>query len=215
MKKFYTFFIIFFTCSCWFNVAFAQEVVIVRVPDAALSTALRKALGLAPTALITKQAMSRLTTLHAAGDQQGEPPISDLTGLEHAAQLEILRLYWNQHISDLSPIAGLKQLRELHLGANQIRDLSPIAGLTQLETLYISNNQIRGVNPPVGLVNLKKLVIAGNPVRDASLLANLTKLVEVDIEIPHQVRAGGVISDRHLASAVRAALRLTNIQPIT
>ena len=303
MKKFYTLFIIFFTCSCWFNVAFAQEVVIVRVPDAALSTALRKALGLAPTALITKQAMSRLTTLNAAGDQQDELPISDLTGLEHAAQLEILILYWNQQISDLSPISGLKRLRELHLGANQIRDISPIAGLTQLEklalygnqisdisplaglkrlrelhlstnqisdisplaglkrlrelhlstnqisdispitglkqlrwlflganqirdispiagltqleTLYISNNQIRGVNPLAGLVNLKKLVIAGNPVRDASLLANLTKLVEVDIEIPHQVRAGGVISDRHLASAVRAALRLTNIQPIT
>ena len=50
--------IILFTCSCWFNVAFAQEVVvIVRVPDATLSTALRKALGLAPTALITKQAI--------------------------------------------------------------------------------------------------------------------------------------------------------------
>ena len=58
MKRFYTLFIILFTCSCWFNVAFAQEVVvIVRVPDATLSTALRKALGLAPTALITKQAI--------------------------------------------------------------------------------------------------------------------------------------------------------------
>ena len=303
MKRFYTLFVILFTCSCWFNVAFAQEVVIVRVPDATLSTALRKALGLAPTALITKQEMSRLTTLNAAGDQRGELPIRDLTGLEHAAQLEILILYWNQQISDLSPIAGLKRLRELHLGANQISDLSPLAGLTQLEnltlygnqisdlspiaglkqlrelhlstnqisdisllagltqlrelhllenqisdilplagltqlrwlfladnqisdisplagltqleTLYIANNQIRGVNPLAGLVNLKKLVIAGNPVRDASPLANLTKLVEVDIEIPHQVRAGGVISDRHLASAVRAALPLTNIQPIT
>ena len=303
MKKFYTLFIILSTCNCWFNVAFAQEVVIVRVPDMALSTALRKALGLAPTALITKQAMSRLTTLNAAGDQQGELPIRDLTGLEHAAQLEILILYWNQQISDLSsitslkrlrelhlganqisdispiaglkqlerltlygnqisdisPIAGLKRLRELHLSANQISDISPIAGLeqlrelhldenqisdispiaglkqlrwlyltdnqisdispiaglTQLETLYIPNNQIRGVNPLAGLVNLKKLVIAGNPVRDASPLANLTKLVEVDIEIPHQVRAGGVISDRHLASAVRTALHLTNIQPIT
>ena len=303
MKKFYTLFIILFTCNCWFNVAFAQEVVIVRVPDAALSTALRKALGLAPTALITKQAMSRLTTLNAAGDQQDKLPISDLTGLEHAAQLEILILYRNRHISDLSPISGLKRLRELHLGANQISDLSPIAGLTQLEkltlygnqisdlsplaglkrlrelhlstnqisdlsplaglkqlrelhlhenqisdissiaglkqlrwlfladnqisdisplagltqleTLYIENNQIRRVNPLARLVNLRKLVIAGNPVRDASPLANLTKLVEVDIEIPHQVIAGGVISDRHLASAIRAALRLTNIQTIT
>ena len=282
MKKFCTLFVIFFCLSCWSNAAFAKEaVVIVKIPDAALETALRRALDLAPTAFITKQAMSRLTTLNAAGGRRDTLPISDLTGLEHAAQLETLMLWQNRHISDLSPLAGLKELRGLHLGANQISDLSPLAnltqlerltlyenqisdlsplaglkglhelhlgenrisdlsplagltqlrwlfladnqisdlsplaGLTQLETLNIAYNQIRDVNPLVGLIYLEKLVIAGNPVRDASPLANLWRLVQVDIDIPNQVKAGGVIPDRHLASAVRAALHLTNLQPIT
>ena len=309
MKRFCILFVILFTFSYWFNVASAQNAVeIVRIPDANLAAQLRKALGLAPTALITKQALAQLTTLDAALDQKDEFdfPISDLTGLEHATQLEELRL--SQHreirdisplvgltqlkkltlgsnaIRDISPLAGLMQLRELHLGGNQIRDISPLAGLTelwnlalyrnqisdispltdltQLKTLYLAENQISDISPlanltqlrdlgflglgdnqisdisPLsgliqlealdlvnnrildvtslaGLVNLKKLALAGNPVRDASPLAKLTKLVEVDIEIPSQVRAGGVIPDRHLAGAVRAALGLTNIEPIT
>ena len=309
MKRFCTFFIIFFSFSYLFNVASAQNAVeIVKIPDANLAAQLRKALGLAPTALITKRAMAQLTTLDGSRDSKEELdfPISDLTGLEHATELEELRLWQHREIRDISPLAGLTKLRklglgtnairdisplagltrlrELHLGGNQIldisplagltqlwnlalyrnqirdisplaeltqlstlhlaenqisdisplaeltqlrdlgflglgdnqiSDISPLAGLTQLEKLDLVNNQIRDVTPLVGLVNLKKLALAGNPVRDASPLANLTRLVEVDIDIPNQVRAGGIIPDRHLAGAVRAALRLTNTEPIT
>ena len=309
MKRFYTLFVILFTCSYWFNVASAQNVVeIVRVPDVNLAAQLRKALGLAPTVRITKQAMAQLTRLDASRDQKDELdfPISDITGLEHATQLEELRLWQHQEIrdisplagltqlknlslsendvSDISPLAGLTQLRDLHLGGNQIRDISPLAGLTQLwnlalyrnqirdisplaglkqlsilrlannqirdisplagltqlrdlgflglgdnqisdisplagltqlEKLDLVNNRILDVTPLAGLVNLEKLALAGNPIRDASPLANLARLVEVDIEIPHQVRAGGVIPDRHLAGAVRATLHLPNTEPIT
>ena len=309
MKRFCALFVILLTFSYWFNVASAQNAVkIVRIPDANLAAQLRKALGLGPTALITKQALAELTTLDASRDSKEELdfPISDLTGLEHATQLEELRLWQHREIRDISPLAGLTklrklglgdnvirdispltgltELRELHLGGNQIRDISPLAGLTQLwnlalyrnqirdisplagltqlstlhlaenqisdisplagliqlrdlgflglgenqisdisplvgliqlEKLDLVNNQIRDVTPLVGLVNLRKLALAGNPVRDASPLANLTRLVEVDIEIPNQVRTGGVIPDRHLAGAVRAALRLPNTKPIT
>ena len=289
--------------------ASAQNAVkIVKIPDANLAAQLRKALGLAPTVLITKQALAELTMLDASRDSKEELdfPISDLTGLEHATELEELRLWQHREIRDISPLAGLTklrklglgtnairdisplagltQLRELHLGGNQIsdisplagltqlwnlalyrnqiRDISPLAGLTQLSTLHLAenqirdisplagltqlrdlgflglgenqisdispltgltqlekldlvNNHIRDVTPLVGLVNLRKLALAGSPVRDASPLANLTRLVEVDIEIPSQVRVGGVIRDRHLAGAVRAALGLTNTEPIT
>ena len=143
--------------------------------------------------------------------------IRDISPLAGLTQLSTLHLAENQ-ISDISPLAGLTQLRDLGflgLGENQISDISPLTGLTQLEKLDLVNNHIRDVTPLVGLVNLRKLALAGNPVRDASPLANLTRLVEVDIEIPSQVRVGGVIRDRHLAGAVRAALRLTNTEPIT
>ena len=303
MKRFYTLFVILFIFNCWFNNALAQNV---RIPDANLATAIRKALGLSPGATITKQALSRLKTLNAARDQKDELPISNLSGLEHATELELLNLWQNRQISDLSPLAdltklrslslgtniisdlsplagliqlsqlhlggnqisdlspladltklrelglgsnqisdlsplvGLKQLNELYLdnnqisdlsplaglmqqapleflglGGNQISDLSPLAGLTRLKKLYLVNNRIQDVTPLAGLVNLEKLTLAGNPVQDVSPLADLIRLVEVDIDIPNQVIAGGVIPDRHLAIAVRAALHLTNIQPIT
>ena len=127
MKRFCTLFVILFTFSYWFNVASAQNAVeIVRIPDANLAAQLRKALGLAPTALISKQAMAQLTTLDAARYQKEELdfPISDLTGLEHATQLEELRLWQHREIRDISPLAGLTQLWNLALYRNQIRDIS-------------------------------------------------------------------------------------------
>ena len=95
MKRFCALFVILLTFSYWFNVASAQNAVkIVRIPDANLAAQLRKALGLGPTVLITKQALAELTTLDASRDSKEELdfPISDLTGLEHATQLEELRL---------------------------------------------------------------------------------------------------------------------------
>ena len=168
------------------------------IPDAGLAAAVRKTLDLAPNAPITKQAMQRLTTLDAADRQ-----ITNLTGLEHATQLEALILSGNQ-IRDIRPLAGLTALMVLGLQDNQIEDLDPLTKLTQLQVLSLNNNQIRYVGPLArltrlkelrlaqnkirdvskftGLVNLETLSLAENPITDMSPLASLKKLVEVDIE---------------------------------
>ena len=200
------------------------------IPDAGLAAAVRKALDLAPNAPITKQAMQRLTTLDAADRQ-----ITNLTGLEHATQLEALILSGNQ-IRDIRPLAGLTALMVLGLQDNQIEDLDPLTKLTQLQVLSLNNNQIRYVGPLArltrlkelrlaqnkirdvskftGLVNLETLSLAENPITDMSPLASLTKLVEVDIEIIPPA-SKGVIPDAGLAAAVRKALDLAPNAPIT
>ena len=320
MKRFHTFFVVLITFSCWFNIASAQ---VVKIPDANLASAVREALGLAPDAPITKQALQSLTKL----DFSGQPgiAISNLTGLEHATALQSLALdqhqisdlsplarltkleylflgrnkisditpltnltklsrlgLWNNQIRDITPLANLtqltrlflgpnqisniaplakltqleklslsgnqisdisplakltqlrelylgsnqisnitslanlKQVAELHLGANQISDITPLANLTQLRYyLGLEDNQISDITPLTKLVNLQKLRLAGNPVQDVSPLAKLIKLTDVDINIPNQIIAGGIIPDPYLAQAVRTALNLTNIQPIT
>ena len=169
------------------------------IPDARLATAVREALRLGPSATLTKQAMQRLNTLNANVRE-----IKNLTGLEHATQLEKLSLHGNQ-IRDLSPLADLSQLKELLLGSNQIQDVTPLAGLTRLENLSLSNNQIRDLSPLArltqleflwldqnnirdvsslrGLVNLERLKLGGNPITDTLPLSSLTKLNEVDVEI--------------------------------
>ena len=64
---------------------------VITFPDAALASAIRTALGLQANADITPQAILELTELRAE-----ESGISDLTGLEHATNLQRLDLFSNQ-----------------------------------------------------------------------------------------------------------------------
>ena len=83
----------------------------------------------------TPEDMLGLTSL--AAEDRG---ITSLTGLEYALNLERLWIRWNR-ISDLSPLAGLTNLRFLDGHGNDvISDISPLAGLTNLETLILRYN---------------------------------------------------------------------------
>ena len=114
MKRVCTFFIISIALSCWTSVADAQTV---RMPDENLAAVVRDALGLAPGAPITRQAMQRLTSLNAQSSKVREVTgqegwIENITGLEHATQLTTLFLY-NNRIRDIVPLSRLTQLEEL------------------------------------------------------------------------------------------------------
>ena len=56
-------------------------------------------------------------------------------------KLEALGLGKN-YITDISPLAGLKNLKELYLFDNKISYISPLAGLTNLEVLTLFENPI-------------------------------------------------------------------------
>lgn len=68
------------------------------------------------------------------------------------------------NISDLTPLAGLTNLRELGLGVNNISDITPLEGLTNLEELYLLENNITDLSPLEGLKNLKDLWLWDNPI---------------------------------------------------
>ena len=145
------------------------------VPDAGLAAAVRRALGLAPNATITKQTLQRLKALEGLNRQ-----ITDLTGLENATQLERLELNLNR-IQDVSPLTGLTQLVALNLSFNQIQDVSPLAGLTQLVALNLSENQVQDVSPLVRLTRLERLYLNLNQIQDVSPLARMTRLMELGL----------------------------------
>ena len=106
---------------------------------------------------IPEAALAKLTTLDAHGEN-----INDLTGLEHATQLEGLWLSDN-NISDITPLAQLTQLETLTLANNNISDITPLAQLTQLEGLWLSDNNISDITPLFALKSLKNLYLEGNP----------------------------------------------------
>lgn len=147
------------------------------MPDPALRQAVREKLGIPTEASLTQAYLQQhLTSLDVRYKR-----IADLTGLEHATDLQALVLIGNK-IHDISPLSDLTGLVFIDLGENQISDLHPLAALTRLETLHIWKNQIEDISPLSTLANLKKLLIENNSIRDFSPIDALTHLEVLNIK---------------------------------
>ena len=166
------------------------------MPDSALRQAVREKLDIpADVPLTPAYLRQHLTSLDVRYEG-----IVDLTGLEHATDLQALVLIENK-IHDISPLSGLTELGFLDLGGNQISDLRPLAALTRLETLHIWRNRIEDISPLAGLVNLKKLLIENNDIKDFSPLDGLTHLEIVNIK--GNFRVGDYISRIAVGSRIK------------
>ena len=147
---------------------------VVNIPDAKLRAVVEAALGKATGAPITQIDMRTLTRLNAsfAG-------VSDLTGLEFAISLTHLD-FWDNRITDLSPLSGLTNLTSLILSFNgfNITDISPLAGLANLTALQLFYTNVSDISPLASLTNLTRLTLGSEDimVTDISPLAGLTKL---------------------------------------
>ena len=154
------------------------------IPDANLRAAIENALGKAAGAPITADEIATLTQLEARNTN-----ISDLTGLEHAHNLERLDFSgdWvsgtglanSNEISNVSLLSGLTQLTWLDLGGNNISDISPLAELTNLTSLFLYDNSVSDISPVADLTKLTLLHLWGNSVSDISPVADLTKLTSL------------------------------------
>ena len=149
---------------------------VVEVPDPNLKRAIRDVLALPDGVPLTQLQMQRLTRLRVES-----PDLRDLTGLEHAINLEDLSLGTVGMVSDLTPLANLTSLRNLNVARNQISDIRPLAGLIGLTHLNLRNNHIRDLNPLAGLIELTFLSVRDNRISDFSPLANLVNLEELRI----------------------------------
>ena len=140
------------------------------IPDTNVAAAVREALELAPGSSITQYDMLDLHELFIPDQQE-----INLTGINRATHLK--KLAFGGQISDITPLAGLTQLRSLALGSNQISDITPLAGLTQLSVLDLAWNQISDITPLAGLTQLSVLDLSSNLfISDITPLAGLTQL---------------------------------------
>lgn len=120
--------------------------------------------------------LQRLTQLKKLNLSQLGMTNQDLKLVTNMTSLQDLAIDFNGTISDLSPLAGLKQLTDLDFSKDAVSDLSPLAGLTQLANLSLSNNQVTDLSPLANLTQLGNLTILRNQVRDLSPLKLLNKL---------------------------------------
>ena len=179
------------------------------IPDANLRAAIETALGKASGAPITADDMETLTNLSATQNAG----ISDLTGLEYAANLTELYLGWN-NISDLSPLADLTKLIRLDLQSNNTPNLSFLASLTNLTYLSLGGNGITDISPLSGLTNLTELWMYGNRITDVSPLSsstNLTTLILWENNITDISPLAGLVNLTWLDLAFNP---VTNLSPL-
>ena len=168
-----------------------------------------KAMPEAEVLQIPKAEIAELTILAAgkgAGDDLGLPVITDVTGLEHAAQLTRLYLrgqdvadiaplaqltelttidLWGNHVVDVMPLSELTKLTSLDLGGNSIignyiADITTLAQLTQLKELHVAS-EVTDITPVAQLTQLTRLDLGGNEIRDISPITDLTELSELDL----------------------------------
>ncbi len=171
----------------------------VDIPDPNLRTAIESALGIAPGGTITAEQMETLTRL----DARGSDNISNLTGLEYAANLTWLFLSHN-HISDISAVAGLTNLTYLQLNLNNISDISAVAGLTDLERLNLLGNAIEDLSPLVantGLGEGDEIIVDYNPLNTES----------IDTHIPALRSRGVAVSAKGLTKVPQVPSQIVDI----
>lgn len=85
-------------------------------------------------------------------------------------------------LSDLSPIAGLKQLEGLRASMNQVANITPLAAMVKMDRLDLGRTQVRDLSPLKGMTKLTELMLDDTPVDDLSPLASLASLERLSIK---------------------------------
>jgi len=105
-----------------------------------------------------------------------------LRPLANLPNLEYLDLNGNRLITNLTPLAGLGELKKLYLGNNAIANLTPLVGLNKLKTLDLNNNEISDLGNLSDLKQLEKLNLSDNQNLDLASLPSLLELKELRLE---------------------------------
>ena len=202
---------------------FGKEIpaAVVAIPDAKLQAAIEVALGKVSGAAITEAEMKTLTRLDAPNAN-----ISDLTGLEFAINLTRLNLgvvfvegqgINSNEISDLSPLSGMTNLKELDLSTNNITDriILPLSNLTNLISLDLSTNNITDISPLAGLTNLKELNLFRNNISDISILFGLTNLTVLNLGDNNISDISPLAGMTNLTFLDLSGINITDISPLS
>jgi Leucine-rich repeat (LRR) protein len=133
----------------------------VDFPDANLDAKIRAAIG-KPSGIIYSDDLEAMTTLNAFGSG-----IADLTGIDECTGLVLLTLY-NNSITSIAPLSGLRSLTYLDVNMNQISDITPLVqnvdsgGLTNGAQVILNNNPLgsQAVNTDIPYLQSKGVTVS-------------------------------------------------------
>lgn len=112
-----------------------------------------------------------------------ESNINNLEGIEYCVNTLNMDLSGNL-ISDLTPLLGLKQLKELNLSDNKIVDIDVLSSLHQLRSLNLTNNPVDDLSPLFELEFLEYIDVSGNriPIKQLKELEEKGVVVNISVE---------------------------------
>jgi Leucine-rich repeat (LRR) protein len=111
-----------------------------------------------------------------------EANINNLEGIEYCVNTLNMDLSGNM-ISDLTPLLGLKQLKELNLSDNKIFDIDVLSTLHQLRSLNLTNNPVNDLSPLFELEFLEYIDVSENSIHIKQLKELEKKGVVVNISV--------------------------------
>lgn len=106
--------------------------------------------------------------------------VTDLTPLAGLKQIQLLVLTRNK-IESIAPLAELERIQYLELSGNAVSDLAPLAKMTNMRSLYLSNNKITKIDTIKGLTKVYSLYLDGNKIEDFSPISQLPWLDRLDV----------------------------------
>jgi len=116
------------------------------------------------SSLPTFTGMTKLDTLDLSSNKLSS--ITQLAGLPALLSLGVGR-------NQISNLAGLPtSVTDLGIDQNKISDLSPVAKLKNLESISFSDNQVKDLSPLSGLMKLNFILFSSNAVTDLKPLAS-------------------------------------------
>ena len=150
----------------------------VSIPDSGLRGRIAAALGKADAEPIGAHELGALVVLDARN-----AAVADLTGLEHAVNLEGLDLGHNP-VADVRPLTSLTALRRLNLDGAAVEpwDLAALEGLTALS---LRSNGLGDVSALSSMQGLRVLDLADNRIDDLTAVGALRNLVILDVSDNH------------------------------
>ena len=145
--------------------------------DPNLERAVRDRLGI-PTDPLTPADLASMTWLGA-----GNYGITNLSGIESAANLDWISLSDNTGIADYTPLTELPKLAFLDLNGCDVTDIAFVAVLTSLNELYLGDGNITDISPLAAQPQLVRLNLAHNAgITNLEVLNHLTNLAGLWLE---------------------------------
>ena len=123
--------------------------------------------------------IANLTNIKQLG--LGGNPITDLSPIANFTQLESISFDDSVPLTDISVLADMENLAEVHMWGPRFRNMSPLANLPNIEIINLCGNEISEIPSLKNAPKLKELYVFDNNVSDVSILQELTNLERLNL----------------------------------